>query len=98
MISLAIRVSKSVDLPAVRWRGGTTRRTKEEPTGPAATCDKALDLFKQNRPDVFIRIGNRHLETGLSGIERTYQNSLRPSMQVRNSKGTACSDFMGMEI
>ena len=62
-------------------------------------CDKALELLKQNRPDVFIRIGIGTLETGLSGIERTYQNSLRAvNAGEKFKKERRILDFMGMEI
>ena len=62
-------------------------------------CDKALELLKQNLPDVFIRIGIGTLKTGLSGIERTYQNSLGAvNAGEKFKKERRILDFVGMEI
>ena len=98
-------INKSIDSPQflICDRGTTlflAAHTKEELTGSRGNvCDKALDLLKQNRPDVFIRIGIGTLETGLSGIERTYQNSLRAvNAGEKFKKERRILDFMGMEI
>ena len=98
-------INKSIDSPQflICDRGTTlflAAHTKEELTGSRGNvCDKALDLLKQNRPDVFIRIGIGTLETGLSGIERTYQNSLRAvNAGEKFKKERRVLDFMGMEI
>lgn len=98
-------INKSIDSPQflICDRGTTlflAAHTKEELTGSRGNvCDKALELLKQNRPDVFIRIGIGTLETGLSGIERTYQNSLRAvNAGEKFKKGRRVLDFMGMEI
>ena len=98
-------INKSIDSPQflICDRGTTlflAAHTKEELTGSRGNvCDKALDLLKQNRPDVFIRIGIGTLETGLSGIERTYQNSLRAvNAGEKFKKARRVLDFMGMEI
>ena len=56
-------INKSIDSPQflICDRGTTlflAAHTKEELTGSRGNvCDKALELLKQNRPDVFIRIG-----------------------------------------
>ena len=98
-------INKSIDSPQflICDRGTTlflAAHTKEELTGSRGNvCDKALDLLKQNRPDVFTRIGIGTLETGLSGIERTYQNSLRAvNAGEKFKKEWRVLDFMGMEI
>ena len=98
-------INKSIDSPQflICDRGTTlflAAHTKEELTGSRGNvCDKALELLKQNRPDVFIRIGIGTLETGLSGIERTYQNSLRAvNAGEKFKKERRVLDFMGMEI
>lgn len=98
-------INKSIDSPQflICDRGTTlflAAHTKEELTGSHGNvCDKALELLKQNRPDVFIRIGIGTLETGLSGIERTYQNSLRAvNAGEKFKKERRILDFMGMEI
>ena len=98
-------INKSIDSPQflICDRGTTlflAAHTKEELTGSRGNvCDKALDLLKQNRPDVFIRIGIGTLQTGLSGIERTYQNSLRAvNAGEKFKKERRVLDFMGMEI
>lgn len=98
-------INKSIDSPQflICDRGTTlflAAHTKEELTGSRGNvCDKALELLKQNRPDVFIRIGIGTLETGLSGIERTYQNSLRAvNSGEKFKKERRILDFMGMEI
>lgn len=98
-------INKFIDSPQflICDRGTTlflAAHTKEELTGSRGNvCDKALDLLKQNRPDVFIRIGIGTLETGLSGIERTYQNSLRAvNAGEKFKKERRVLDFMGMEI
>lgn len=98
-------INKSIDSPQflICDRGTTlflAAHTKEELTGSRGNvCDKALELLKQNRPDVFIRIGIGTLETGLSGIERTYQNSLRAvNAGEKFKKERRILDFMGMEI
>ena len=98
-------INKSIDSPQflICDRGTTlflAAHTKEELTGSRGNvCDKALELLKQNLPDVFIRIGIGTLETGLSGIERTYQNSLRAvNAGEKFKKERRVLDFMGMEI
>ena len=98
-------INKSIDSPQflICDRGTTlflAAHTKEELTGSRGNvCDKALELLKQNRPDVFIRIGIGTLETGLSGIERTYQNSLEAvHAGEKFKKERRVLDFMGMEI
>ena len=98
-------INKSIDSPQflICDRGTTlflAAHTKEELTGSRGNvCDKALELLKQNRPDVFIRIGIGTLETGLSGIERTYQNSLKAvNAGEKFKKERRILDFMGMEI
>ena len=98
-------INKFIDSPQflICDRGTTlflAAHTKEELTGSRGNvCDKALDLLKQNFPDVFIRIGIGTLETGLSGIERTYQNSLRAvNAGEKFKKERRVLDFMGMEI
>ena len=98
-------INKFIDSPQflICDRGTTlflAAHTKEELTGSRGNvCDKALDLLKQNLPDVFIRIGIGTLETGLSGIERTYQNSLRAvNAGEKFKKERRVLDFMGMEI
>ena len=98
-------INKSIDSPQflICDRGTTlflAAHTKEELTGSRGNvCDKALELLKQNLPDVFIRIGIGTLETGLSGIERTYQNSLRAvNAGEKFKKERRILDFMGMEI
>lgn len=98
-------INKSIDSPQflICDRGTTlflAAHTKEELTGSRGNvCDKALELLKQNFPDVFIRIGIGTLETGLSGIERTYQNSLRAvNAGEKFKKERRILDFMGMEI
>lgn len=98
-------INKFIDSPQflICDRGTTlflAAHTKEELTGSRGNvCDKALDLLKQNLPDVFIRIGIGTFETGLSGIERTYQNSLRAvNAGEKFKKERRVLDFMGMEI
>ena len=98
-------INKSIDSPQflICDRGTTlflAAHTKEELTGSRGNvCDRALELLKQNLPDVFIRIGIGTLETGLSGIERTYQNSLRAvNAGEKFKKERRVLDFMGMEI
>lgn len=98
-------INKFIDSPQflICDRGTTlflAAHTKEELTGSRGNvCDKALELLKQNFPDVFIRIGIGTLETGLSGIERTYQNSLRAvNAGEKFKKERRVLDFMGMEI
>lgn len=76
-------LNKSVDSPQfITCDKGTAlflaAHTKEELLNASTmVCDKALELLKKSLPDVFIRIGIGTLENGLTGIERTYQNSLR---------------------
>ena len=98
-------INKSIDSPQflICDRGTTlflAAHTKEELTGSRGNvCDRALELLKQNLPDVFIRIGIGTLETGLSGIERTYQNSLRAvNAGEKFKKERRILDFVGMEI
>ena len=74
--------------------------TKEELLNASTmVCDKALELLKKSLPDVFIRIGIGTLENGLTGIERTYQNSLRAvNAGEKFKKERRVLDFIGMEI
>ena len=51
--------------------------TKEELLNAnVQVCEKAIRLLEENFPDTFIRIGIDTIENGLSGIERSYQNSI----------------------
>ena len=98
-------LNKSIDSPQfMTCDKGTTlflaAHTKEELSSASTrACDEALDLLKKNLPDVFIRIGIGTSENGLTGIERTYQNSLRAvNAGEKFKKERRVLDFIGMEI
>lgn len=98
-------LNKSIDSPQfLTYDKGTTlflmAHTKEELLSASTkVCDEALELLKQSLPNVFIRIGIGTLENGLSGIERTYQNSLRAvNAGEKFKKERRVLDFIGMEI
>jgi len=98
-------LNKSIDSPQLlTCDKGTTlfliAHTKEELLNASSkVCDEALKLLKQSLPNVFIRIGIGTLEHGLSGIERTYQNSLRAvNAGEKFKKERRVLDFIGMEI
>ena len=98
-------LNKSVDSPQfITCDKGTAlflaAHTKEELLNASTmVCDKALELLKKSLPDVFIRIGIGTLENGLTGIERTYQNSLRAvNAGEKFKKERRVLDFIGMEI
>lgn len=98
-------LNKSIDSPQfMTCDKGTTlflaAHTKEELSSASTrACDEALDLLKKNRPDVFIRIGIGTPENGLTGIERTYQNSLRAvHAGEKFKKERRVLDFIGMEV
>ena len=98
-------LNKSIDSPQFMTcdKGATlflAAHTKEELTSASIkACDEALNLLKKNLPDVFIRIGIGTSENGLTGIERTYQNSLRAvNAGEKFKKERRILDFIGMEI
>lgn len=98
-------LNKSIDSPQfITCDKGTTlflaAHTKEELTNASIkVCDEALELLKKNLPDVFIRIGIGTSENGLTGIERTYQNSLQAvNAGEKFKKQRRVLDFIGMEI
>jgi len=74
--------------------------TKEELLNASGkACHKAVELLEQNLPDTFIRVGLGTPESGLSGIECTYQNSLRAvNAGEKFKKERRVLDFIGMEI
>ena len=98
-------LTKSIDSPQLlTCDKGTTfflvAHTKEELLHASGkVCDEALELLGRSLPDVFIRIGIGTLENGLSGIERTFQNSLRAvNAGEKFKKERRVLDFIGMEI
>lgn len=74
--------------------------TKEELlNADSQVCEKAISLLEENFPDTFIRIGIGTIENGLSGIERSYQNSLHAvNAGEKFKKERRVLDFIGMEI
>lgn len=74
--------------------------TKEELLNAnVQVCEKAIRLLEENFPDTFIRIGIDTIENGLSGIERSYQNSIHAIDAGEQFKKERCIlDFIGMEI
>jgi len=74
--------------------------TKEELLNAnVQVCEKAIRLLEENFPDTFIRIGIDTIENGLSGIERSYQNSIHAiDAGEQFKKERRILDFIGMEI
>ena len=64
-----------------------------------AVCAKALELLEEKLPGSSIRIGIGTLETGLSGIELTYQNAVQAVyVGEKFKKERRVLDYIGMEI
>lgn len=62
-------------------------------------CTKALELLEKNLPGNSIRIGIGTLETGLDGIELTYQNAIQAvNVGEKFKKERRVLDYIGMEI
>lgn len=74
--------------------------TKEELSAASnRACEEALKILDKALPDAFVRIGIGTIESGLSGIERTYQNSLMAvNAGEKFKKERRVLDFIGMEI
>lgn len=62
-------------------------------------CSTALKLLEEKLPDNIIRIGIGTLETGLDGIELTYQNAIQAvNVGEKFKKERRVLDYIGMEI
>ncbi len=62
-------------------------------------CSTALRLLEEALPDAFIRIGIGTMETGLDGIELTYQNAIQAvNVGEKFKKQRRILDYIGMEI